>query len=138
MTKQGDRIEIYCLGTCPRPAGEMVARDKVHRGLPDWKFGGDVATLAIDAQEAAYDQMAKMLSRHVARECWVVRFPREQVPAQLQPYLDLDDTSGDAARALIAQAKRDAEMTNSHCSDPGNSDGQLVNTLCMEIPALEV
>lgn len=116
----------------------MVAKDRVHRGLREWRFGGDVATLAIDVQEAAYDQMAKMLSRHVARECRVVRFPREQVPAQLQPYLDLDDTSDEAARALTAQAKRDVEMTNSHCSDPANSDGQLVNNLCMQIPALEV
>src|SRR5579872_2736493 len=131
MTEKDDRIEIYCLGTCPRPAGEMVSRDNVHRGLTDWKFGGDVATLAIDAQEAAYDQMAKMLSRHVARDCQVVRFPREQVPAQLQPYLDLDDTSEDAALALVAQAKKDAEMTNSHCGDTQNSDGQLINGLFM-------
>jgi hypothetical protein len=137
MTKPGDRIEIYCLGTCPRPAGEMVPKDKTHRGLGEWKFGGDVATLAIDAQEAAYDQMAKMLSQHVARDCRVVRFPREQVPAQLQSYLDLDDTSDDAARALIAQAKRDVEMTNSYCSDLQNNDGQLVNRLCMQMPALE-
>jgi Patatin-like phospholipase len=137
MTKTGDRIEIYCLGTCPRPAGEMVGRNKVHRSLRDWKFGGDVATLAIDAQEAAYDHMAKMLSLHVSRDCRIVRFPREQVPAQLQPYLDLDDTSEEAARALIAQAKRDVEMTNSHCSDINNSDGQLVNKLCMQMPALE-
>ncbi len=138
MTKPGDRIEIYCLGTCPRPAGEMVARDKVHRGLKDWKFGGGVATLGIDVQESAYDHMARMLGRHVERECSVVRFPREQVPAQLQPYLDLDDTSAEAERALVAQAKRDVEMTNSHCSDPANSDGQLVNKLFMQMSVLEV
>jgi uncharacterized protein len=138
MTQKDDRIEIYCLGTCPRPAGEMVERNEVHRGLLEWKFGGDVAILGIDVQEAAYDQMAKMLSRHVARDCRIVRFPREQVPAQLQPYLNLDDTSEEAARALVAQAKRDVEMTNSHCSDPENADGQLINTLCMQIPEVEV
>jgi NO-binding membrane sensor protein with MHYT domain len=67
----------------------------------------------------------------------LTHFPREQVPAQLQSYLDLDDTSDDAARALIAQAKRDVEMTNSYCSDLQNNDGQLVNRLCMQMPALE-
>jgi len=138
MTERDDRIEIYCLGTCPRPAGEMVEKDGIHRGLMDWRFGGNVATLAIDVQEAAYDQMARMLSNHVARDCQVVRFPREQVPAQLQPYVDLDDTSDNAARALAAQAKKDAEMTNSHCGDPSNREGQLVNQLFMHMPALEV
>lgn len=136
MTEIGDRIEIFCLGTCPRPAGEILGKDGVHRGLLEWKFGGNVATLGIDVQEAAYDRMASMLSRHLSRDCHVVRFPREQVPAQLQPFLDLDDTSEAAAHALIAQAKKDAEMTNSHCGDPQNSDGQLVNRLFMEVPVL--
>lgn len=138
MTKPGDQIEIFCLGTCPRPAGEMIKKTEVHRGLTQWKFGGNVATLGIDVQESAYDQMAKMLSHHVSRECHVARFPREQVPAELQPFLDLDDTSEDAARALVAQAKKDAEMTNSHCGDLGNAEGQRVNGLFMEVPAFEV
>jgi hypothetical protein len=29
------------------------------------------------------------------------------------------------------------EMTNSYCSDLQNNDGQLVNRLCMQMPALE-
>jgi uncharacterized protein len=137
MTEAGDRIEIYCLGTCPRPAGELVAREGVHRGLQEWKFGGNVATLGVDVQESAYDQMARMLSRSVNRDCVIVRFPREQVPAQLQPYLDLDDTSEDAARALVAQAKRDVEMTNSHCGDPQSVEGKVVNDFFMQIPEVK-
>jgi len=34
MTEAGQEIEIFCLGTCPRPAGEQVAKMDVHRGLP--------------------------------------------------------------------------------------------------------
>lgn len=138
MTKSRDRIEVYCLGTCPRPAGEMIEKNQAHRGLTEWKFGGSVATLGVDAQELAYDHMANMLLGHLDRDSHVVRFPREQVPAQLQPFLDLDDTSEAAGRALVAQAQRDVEMTNSRCNDPTDYEGRLVNELLMQVPILEV
>ena len=40
MTKPGDRIEIFCLGTCPQPEGELVGPDGLDRGLSEWQFGG--------------------------------------------------------------------------------------------------
>ena len=40
LTAPGDCIEIYCLGTCPRPEGEQVRRDQLARGLVGWRFGG--------------------------------------------------------------------------------------------------
>jgi hypothetical protein len=134
MTGPGRAIEIYCMGTCPLPAGEDSAKVKVHRGLTDWKFGAEAAKLAIDAQEYAYDFMAKMLARHVDRACTVMRFPRDKVPAALMPYLDLDDTREEAAKALLRQANADADMTNSRCGDPNDAEGQLVNRLFMTTP----
>lgn len=112
----GQAIEIFCLGTCPMPAGEQISRDGVHRGLVDWKFGGDAASLAIDAQQFAYDHMAKKLAKHVGRPCTVLRFPSDKVPAALIPFLDLDDTRPEAIAALINQARTDADMTNSKCA----------------------
>jgi hypothetical protein len=109
-------IQIFCLGTCPVPAGEQFAREEVHRGLADWKFGSDAAALAIDAQQFAYDHMAKKLANHVGRPCVVLRFPADKVPATLIPYLGLDDTRQEAIAALINQARRDADMTNSKCA----------------------
>jgi len=70
MTEPGDRIEIYCMGTCPRPSGDFVKKNQVHRGLPDWKFGGSVATLGMDAQEFAYDNIAHMLAPHLDRDAF--------------------------------------------------------------------
>lgn len=134
MTTAASRIEIFCLGTCPRPAGEDTGTMNIYRGLGEWKFGGEAAKLAIDAQEFAYDHMAKMLSRHVNRECSIVRFPSQQVPAALMPYLDLDDTRPEAAEALVRQASSDADMTNSRCGDPNDAEGQLVQRLFMEMP----
>jgi hypothetical protein len=106
-------IEVFCLGTCPVPAGEQIARGDVHRGLVEWHFGGDAASLAIDAQQFAYDHMAKKIVRHLDHPCTVTRFPSDKVPAALIPYLGLDDTRTEAIDALVNQARTDADMTNS-------------------------
>jgi len=134
MTEPGRAIHIFCLGTCPRPAGEQIARGAVHRGLGQWQFGGAAASLSIDAQEFAYDNMARMLAKHMNRQCRVVRFPREQTPAALMPFLDLDDTSEAAAQALINQARTDADMTNSRCGRLDDPEGQLICELFQNAP----
>jgi hypothetical protein len=116
MTVPGQEIQMFCLGTCPLPAGEQIARAAVHRGLREWKFGGDAASLSVDAQQFAYDHMAKKLARHVDRNCTIIRFPSDKVPAALIPHLGLDETRPDAMSALINQARTDADMTNSKCA----------------------
>ena len=78
LTQPGQEIHIFSLGTCPLPAGEYVSKEAVDRGLSDWKFGGEAAGLSIDAQQFAYDHMAKKLARHVDRKCTVIRFPSEK------------------------------------------------------------
>lgn len=134
MTKDGDRIEIFCMGTCPRPAGEIVRRDEIHRGLKEWKFGSSVATLGIDVQQFAYDNIVRLLKPYFARDLHIMRFPAEQVSAPLMPYLDLDNTSDEAQHALTAQARRDAEITYSRCDKDMDYEGSLVAKLFMEMP----
>lgn len=138
MAPADQPIEIFCLGTCPRPAGEQVARTDLHRDLAGWKFGGAAAALSIDAQEFAYDNIARMLVKYVNRPCEILRFPRDQVPAALLPYLDLDDTRPEAIDALINQARTDADMTNSRCADVNSREGRLITTLFMDAPAAEM
>jgi hypothetical protein len=134
MTAKDQGIEVFCLGTCPRPSGERVPPSEVHRGLGEWKFGGVAAGLSIDAQEYAYDNMARMLAKHLDRPCTVVRFPRDQIPAALMPYLDLDDTRPAAIHALIDQARSDANITNSRCNDNNCHEGKLIRALFNEAP----
>jgi uncharacterized protein len=135
MTEPGRPIHVFCLGTCPRPAGEQVARTALNRGLPQWKFGGDAASLSIDAQEFAFDNMARMLAKHTGRECKIVRFPSEPTPAALNDHLDIDDTTEASALALINQARTDADMTNSKCGRPDDAEGQLICQLFHNAPA---
>jgi hypothetical protein len=122
LTQPGQEIHIFCLGTCPMPAGEQIPRTALDRGLSEWKFGGRAAELGIDAQQFAFDHMAKKLARHVDRKCTIIRFPSDKVPAALVPYLGLDETRSEAIDALINQARTDSDMTNSKCayadSDP--------------------
>jgi uncharacterized protein len=138
MAAPGQRLELFCLGTCSPPAGDDVSCIRCDRGLLDWKFGGEAAKLAVDAQEYAYDQMARMLSRHLDRQCDVIRFPREHIPAALMKYLDLDESSQEAANALVARALSDAQMTNGKCGDQKDREGQIVSRLFNEIPAAAV
>lgn len=138
MTTADQSIEIFCLGTCPLPAGEQIPKGAVHRGLRDWQFGGLAASLSIDVQEFAFDNMARMLAPHLDRPCEIIRFPREQIPAALMPFLDLDDTRPEAADALMKQARTDANMTNSACNNPKNRSGKFVSRLFMDMPELRV
>jgi uncharacterized protein len=137
MAAEHQPVEIFCLGTCPRPAGDDTSKINPHRGLIEWRFGGEAAKLAIDSQEFAYDHMARLLARFVNRPCTVVRFPSEQVPSTLMSYLDLDDASEEAANALIHQATTDASMTNSRCADPNDYEGSMVNRLFMQMPIVK-
>ena len=137
MAEPGRKIEVFCLGTCPLPAGEQIPRASIHRGLGEWKFGGAAAGLSIDAQEFAFDNMARMLVKHLDRECEVLRFPRDDVPGALLQYLDLDDTRPEAVDALINQARSDADMANSRCSDPSSPEARLICGLFDTIPAQE-
>lgn len=136
MTAPGDRIEIFCLGTCPVPAGEQIGKDGLNRGLGEWKFGGEAASLSIDAQAFAFDNMARMLARHVDRDCRVIRFPSDKVPAALLPFLDLDDTREAAMDALVNQARTDADMTNSRCGTDRDEVAELICALFEDAPPL--
>lgn len=136
VTGPGDRIEIYCLGTCPVPAGEQVALADLYRGLSEWKFGGEAASLSIDAQAFAFDNMARMIARHVDRECRIIRFPSDKVPAALLPFLDLDDTRAAAMGALVNQARSDADMTNSRCGGEQDEVAALICALFEDAPPL--
>ncbi len=131
----GQQIQIFCLGTCPLPSGEQIPKSAVNRGLREWQFGGEAANLSIDAQQFAYDHVAKKLALHVDRQCTIFRFPSEKVPAALIPYLGLDETRPEAIAALVNQARTDADMTNSMCAyadkDP---DAALICSLFNSAP----
>ena len=135
MTREGDEIEIFSLGTCQCPPGEHIDVRHVHRSMREWKFGGEAMVVSLDAQEYGYDLMAKALSRHVNRRCRVVRFPRSDVPVAMASDLGLDETSERSMEILVAQAHRDAALALKKCDSESDDDGQILAGLLSDFPA---
>lgn len=132
-------IEIFSLGTCSRPEGEHVTDEQAHRSMLGWKLGADVAPLSISAQEFAFDNMARLLSNVLTaagRPVRTLRFPKKDVPAEMMPFLALDDARKEAMERLIQQANSDADITKSACDDARNPDGLMVRSLMMDLPPM--
>lgn len=132
-------IEIFSLGTCPRPEGEHLDAESAHRSMLDWRLGADVAPLSISAQEFAFDHMARLLANAISgcgRPIRRVRFPNKPVPASMMPYLALDDTRSEAMDRLVAQANTDADLTKSACDDLNNEDGRMIKRVMHDLPAM--
>jgi hypothetical protein len=127
-------IEIYCLGSCGKPEGDVIRADEVHRGLAAWKFGGEAARVSLGAQEFAFDFVARSMCRHLKRSVRIVRFPTDKIPASLMEYLDLDETRPDALDALVRHARQDANMTNSQVMSQ-TDDGRLIESLFTSMPS---
>lgn len=134
-------IEIFSLGTCPRPEGDHLDAESAHRSMLDWSLGADVAPLSISAQEFAFDHMARLLANAISncrRRIRRVRFPNRPVPASMMQYLALDDTRREAMDRLMAQAHTDADLTKSVCDDSNSEDGQMIRQLMNDLPAMPV
>lgn len=136
---KGVPIEIFSLGTCSRPEGELIDPEKVHRSILGWKMGAEAAGLSITAQEFAFDNMARFIGNKLTdlgRPVRRLRFPNRDVPAEMMKYLALDDARPEAVMRLIQQASNDADLSKSACDDPNNNDGKMVKALMMELPAM--
>jgi Patatin-like phospholipase len=132
-------IEIFSLGTCSRPEGELIKPSQVHRSILGWKMGAEAAGLSITAQEFAFDNMARFIGNkftELGRPVRSVRFPNKDVPAETMKFLALDDARPEAMRRLIQQARNDADLAKSACDDPRNADGQIVKDLMMRLPKM--
>lgn len=132
-------IEIFSLGTCSRPEGELIPPSKVHRSILRWKMGAEAAGLSITAQEFAFDNMARFLGNkftELGRPVRRLRFPNKDVPAEMMKFLALDDARPVAINRLIQQASNDADLAKSACDDPNNQEGQMVKALMMSLPAM--
>lgn len=132
----GDRdedIEIFALGSCGKPEGEVIAPDKLHRGLLGWKFGGEAAKVSIAAQEFAFDMIVNLLRPHLKKHVRIIRFPSQKIPGAMLQYLDLDETRPDGLEALTRHARQDAHMTNSGIQQ-GTADGQAIQALFNSMP----
>lgn len=135
LTQNGDAIEIFCLGTCPPPSGDVIANEEeTHRGFAEWKMGSIAAGVGISAQQYAYDNMAMMIGRHVDRKVRIIRFPKGDVASGLLEHLDLDETRVVSLKALVSQAQTDAYQAFSISGRPDDEDGKAIDNLFRTAP----
>lgn len=138
-SEEGREIEIFSIGNVARPAGEQISPRRVHRSMADWQFGAAIGPLAIDAQERAYDDMARFLAAQftkLGRKVTHVRIPQQRVAATMMQYLSLDDSRKRALKALINQGHEDADLVKSLCDRPDHPEGKMIHTLLNEIPPM--
>ena len=136
---KGAPIEIFSLGTCSRPEGELIPVHKVHRSILGWKMGAEAAGLSITAQEFAFDNMARFIGNkltELGRPVSRLRFPNKDVPAEMMKFLALDDARPEAVSRLIQQASNDADLAKSACDDPNHPEGRMVKALMMGLPEM--
>lgn len=138
-TDTTSEIEIFAMGTCPRPEGEQISVNDLDRDLYGWRFGGRAAQLSIAAQESAFDHMGRLLANELqrhGRKVKIWRFPSGKVAASTMEHLDLDNASKAARDALVAQAQIDVDETRSRCGDPNSEEGAAIKFLFDNIPAI--
>jgi len=135
--RDDESVEIFCLGSCGKPEGNIIDKNKLARGLIEWRFGGEAAQVSIAAQEYAYDFIAQELSKHFTRSVKIINFPAGTVHGDLLDYLDLDETREKGLNALISKAKDDADSTNSFIRN--NSDyGPIIKDLFDSMPIQQI
>jgi predicted acylesterase/phospholipase RssA len=133
-------IEIFAVGSVPKPEGEEIAKSKLDRGPLGWGFGGKAAQLSIAAQEFAFDNMARMLAANIStlgRSVKVMRFPAGGIQPSLLPHLDIDNASPSAISALISQARSDVLHAKSAADDLNNPVGVAVRDLFANMPRVD-
>jgi len=133
LGERDEEIEIFALGSCGKPEGEVIPANDLHRGLVGWKFGGEAAKVSITAQESAFDMIAKFLQPHLKKTVRIVRFPAEEIPVAVMQFLDLDETRPEGLDALLRQARRDSDRTNSMIQR-GEGDGPAIESLFAAMP----
>jgi len=121
-------VEIYCLGSCSKPEGKSVKKEETARGLADWKFGGEAASLSLVTQGYAYEFIIGFLLPHLKTPVKVIPFPTEPIPASMMKYLDLDETSTEGLNSLVEKARTDAGKANSDIQH-GTGHGPYIEAL---------
>ena len=123
-------IEIYCLGTSPEIAGDVLDSDQPHWGLVDWLFGARALELSLDVQAGVFDYLAGILSKHLNRPVSIIRFPQRSPSASQAKLLKLDSTSKasfDLMQQLASGAADDTNRLISNQTEEGSKIQSLLS-----------
>lgn len=129
-------VEILSIGTCAPPEGEPIQKDATSWGILEWRFGSRALSVALDAQSSGYQFMAEFLAKHLNRPCTVIRLPQSPPsPAQVA-HLALDKATEEALDVLSELGKTDADLAHRLTQKVGDRQGECLNGLFNDMPAM--
>ncbi len=128
-------IEILSLGTSGGPSGDEPGMP-ADRGMLQWKFGGGVANMSVALQGRAYDDMTRLLVRHLVTLGQSIRYGRVPNPAitgSQAAELALDRATPRALSLLKSLGDTQAQYVQSECSQQ-TPLGNLVTSIFQTTP----
>lgn len=124
-------IEIISIGTCPAPAGTVISRSELNRGLWGWLFNTKTLSVSMNAQAHGNNNIAKLLQPHLSkngRSVTIARLPQTAPSLDHSKYLKLDQASDKAITAFQQLGRADAVATYQLCQN-GSQEGRLIKTV---------
>jgi predicted acylesterase/phospholipase RssA len=128
-------IEIISIGTCPAPAGTVISKSELNRGLWGWLFNTKTLSVSMNAQAHGNNNIAKLLQPHLSkngRSVTIARLPQTAPSLDHSKYLKLDQATDKAIRAFQQLGQADAIATYQLCQN-GSQEGRLVKTVFEQI-----
>ncbi len=127
----GDRsIEIISIGTCPAPAGNIIAKSALNRGLWGWLFNTTTLSVSMNAQAHGSNNIARLLQPHLSkngRSVTIARLPQTAPSLDHAKYLKLDQASDLAISAFQELGQADAVAAYQLCQN-GSQEGRLIRS----------
>lgn len=129
-------IEIISIGTCPAPAGTVISKSELNRGLWGWLFNTKTLSVSMNAQAHGSNNIAKLLQPHLSKNGRVVtiaRLPQTAPSLDHSKYLKLDQASDKAITAFQQLGQADAVATYQLCQTESH-EGRLIKNAFEQIP----
>ncbi len=121
VTDCSQKIEIFSLGTCSSPSGNLIDKDNRSWGLRKWKGGAKAVELAMDAQTYAIKEMARMMCEFIDRDIEIIRFDEPEIAADQTKFLSLDAVDVESCDFLEKKAFEAFDKTNQSLSNRDSS-----------------
>ena len=133
-------IEIISIGTCPAPAGTIIPKSELNRGLWGWLFNTKTLSLSMNAQAHGSQNIAKLLLPHLSkngRKVDIVRFPQTAPSLDHSKHLKLDRATQESITTFQLLGQADAVATFQLCQSAQSQEGKLIKTVFEQIPHLQ-
>lgn len=134
MSSAEQTIEIVSVSTCDPPAGTFIAKDHADWGVKDWRAGTRILSLSLETQSYAYQEMARILSKHLRQPCKILRLPQTSPSSEQEKYLLMDQATPRALKVLSDLAKGDAERAYSLSQGNEFPEYMILNEIFSSMP----